>query len=56
MNLDSDHEVSQIWASRSANDTWIAACCLAEDMPLATFNVKDFEDFAEHEGLSLLGL
>jgi len=23
-------------------------------MPLATLNVKDFEDFTEHEGLSLI--
>ncbi|MGH3503607.1 MAG: type II toxin-antitoxin system VapC family toxin [Nocardioidaceae bacterium] len=64
--LDSDHEVSQTWAylsaqamqrgrPRPANDTWVAACCLAEDMPLATFNVKDFEDFAEYDGLVLLG-
>jgi predicted nucleic acid-binding protein len=24
------------------------------DLPLATLNVKDFEDFAEHEGLTLI--
>jgi predicted nucleic acid-binding protein len=36
------------------NDTWIAACCLARDLPLATFNLKEFNDFAEHEGLVLL--
>jgi predicted nucleic acid-binding protein len=40
---------------RPANDTWIAACCLVHDLPLATLNRKDFEDFAEHEGLRLLG-
>jgi predicted nucleic acid-binding protein len=28
---------------RPQNDTWIAACCLVHDVPLATFNVKDFE-------------
>lgn len=39
---------------RPQNDTWIAACCLARDHPLATLNHKDFEDFAEHEGLSLV--
>lgn len=39
---------------RPVNDSWIAASCLAERLPLATFNVKDFEDFAVHEGLSLL--
>ncbi|MBN1170657.1 MAG: hypothetical protein JXA67_00615 [Micromonosporaceae bacterium] len=38
---------------RPQNDTWIAACCLVNDVPLATFNVKDFSDFAEHEGLRL---
>lgn len=40
---------------RPQNDTWIAACCLVYDLPLATLNIKDFEDFAEHEGLVLLG-
>lgn len=40
---------------RPVNDTWIAACCLARDLPLATLNTKDFADFAEHEGLRLLG-
>lgn len=39
---------------RPANDTWIAACCLTLNLPLATLNVKDFEDFAHHEGLTLL--
>ncbi len=38
---------------RPVNDSWIAACCLARDLPLATFNTKDFADFAEHEGLEL---
>src|ERR1700733_10754685 len=27
---------------RPVNDSWIAACCLAHDLPLATFNTKDF--------------
>lgn len=40
---------------RPQNDTWIAACCLVYDLPLATLNIKDFKDFAEHEGLTLLG-
>ena len=39
---------------RPANDSWIAACSLAHQFPLATFNVKDFEDFAEHDGLLLV--
>jgi hypothetical protein len=40
---------------RPQNDTWIAATCLAYDLPLATLNVKDFKDFAEHEGLTPIG-
>lgn len=40
--------------TRPANDTWIAACTLTHGLPLATLNVKDFEDFAEHEGLNLI--
>jgi toxin FitB len=39
---------------RPANDSWIAACCLALEFPLATLNVKDFEDFAEQDGLQLV--
>lgn len=42
--------------SRPQNDTWIAACRLAYDLPLATLNIKDFKDFAEHEGLALVGI
>jgi toxin FitB len=39
---------------RPVNDTWVSACCLAYDLPLATLNIKDFADFAEHDGLSLI--
>lgn len=39
---------------RPVNDTWIAACCLTYALPLATMNVRDFEDFARHEGLALV--
>lgn len=39
---------------RPINDTWIAACCLVRELPLATFNIKDFADFADHDGLQLL--
>jgi predicted nucleic acid-binding protein len=38
---------------RPVNDSWIAACCLVRDLPLATFNIKDFEDSAEYDGLTL---
>jgi predicted nucleic acid-binding protein len=40
---------------RPVNDSWIAACCLVREHPLATLNAKDFADFAEHEGLELIG-
>lgn len=61
-----DENVARIWGRLSAaaerrgrprpeNDTWIAACCLAEGVPLATLNVKDFVDFAEFHGLVLFG-
>jgi len=39
---------------RLPNDTWIAACCFVRELPPAAFNVKDFADFAEHEGLALV--
>jgi hypothetical protein len=39
---------------RPHNDTWIAACCVSRRLPLATCNVKDFRDFAEHHGLDLI--
>lgn len=65
--MPADETVAQLWGTiraraaargrpRPANDTWIAACCLANRLPLATFNVKDFIDFAQHEGLILLDL
>jgi toxin FitB len=40
--------------ARPANDSWVAACCLVRGLPLATFNIKDYADFAEHEGLELV--
>lgn len=63
--LDSDDVTSRTWGRisaaarrrgrpRPANDSWIAACCLAHGFPLATFNVKDFDDFSANEGLLLL--
>jgi predicted nucleic acid-binding protein len=64
--LDSGWETARTWGALSAdgrrrgrvhpiNDTWIAACCLTEGLPLATLNVKDFADFADHNGLVLIG-
>jgi toxin FitB len=41
---------------RPQNDSWIAACCLVNGLPLATFNTKDFADYAEHDGLRLIGI
>jgi toxin FitB len=63
--IDSDDEVSRTWGEiaaahrrrgrpRPANDSWIAACCISRDLPLASLNGKDFADFVEHEGLLLL--
>jgi toxin FitB len=37
-----------------SNDTWIAACCLTFDLPRATLNLGDFQDFVDHEGLVLI--
>jgi predicted nucleic acid-binding protein len=39
---------------RPVNDSWIAARCMVNRLPLATFNVKDFADFAQYDGLDLL--
>lgn len=36
------------------NDSWIAACCLARDLPLATLNIKDYSDLTAHDHLTLL--
>jgi predicted nucleic acid-binding protein len=65
VKLDSDPVISREWGRisadarrrgrpRPANDTWIAASCLVHGLPLATLNLKDFEDFAEQDGLVLL--
>ena len=42
--------------SRPVNHTWIAASCLVRDLPLATLNIKDFNDFADHDGLRIIGI
>lgn len=40
-------------ASLSIKQT-LPACCLVYELPLATLNIKDFEDLVEYEGLSLI--
>ncbi|MDQ1247759.1 MAG: toxin FitB, partial [Actinomycetota bacterium] len=40
---------------RPINDMWNAACCVAEGLPLATLNTKDYLDFVDY-GLDLLPL
>lgn len=60
-----DVEVARAWARlassaqrrgrpRPQNDTWVAACCHRHELPLLTLNTKDFQDFADHDGLVLL--
>jgi predicted nucleic acid-binding protein len=60
-----DDEVARVWGrlageavrrgrTRPTNDMWNAACCLVEGLPLATLNVKDYTDFADHHGLTLI--
>lgn len=39
---------------RPVADSWIAACCLAWEVPLVTLNEGDFEDFDAHNGLQLI--
>jgi hypothetical protein len=34
---------------------WVAACCLSHNLPLATLNLKDYEDFRQYHGLPILG-
>ena len=64
--LPGDEPVAAIWGRLSAaaiqrgrprpvNDMWVAACCLAYEVPLATLNLKDYEDFKEHHGLRVVG-
>jgi predicted nucleic acid-binding protein len=39
---------------RPANGSWIAACCLVRELPLATLNITDYGDVAQHERLQLI--
>ncbi|HEY6798552.1 MAG TPA: PIN domain-containing protein [Kineosporiaceae bacterium] len=65
VELGCDPLVARLWGRLSAaairrgrarptNDMWIAACCIAHGLPLATLNTKDYQDFADHHGLTLL--
>lgn len=64
--IPADEGVAKAWARLAAsaqrrgrprpqNDTWVAACCVRHGLPLITLNTKDFEDFARHDGLVMLG-
>lgn len=63
--LPADKNVARMWGGISAraklrghppaqNDTWIAACALVYGLTLASLNVKDFTDYVDHEGLTLI--
>jgi predicted nucleic acid-binding protein len=63
--LEGDESVATTWGRITAqaqlrgqtgpqNDSWIAAACIAHDLPLATLNVKDFQRFVDHNGLRLI--
>ena len=62
--IDSDDGVSREWGRSAAarrrsrprptNDSWIAACCVSRGLPLAAYNVRDFEYHADHDGLVLI--
>ncbi len=64
--LDGTWESARTWGRISAdgkrrgrtlpvNDSWIAACCLTEGLPLATLNTKDYADLVDEHGLVLVG-
>ncbi|GAA3630826.1 hypothetical protein GCM10022223_55870 [Kineosporia mesophila] len=63
--LPGDEAVAVTWGHLSAsaiqrgrprplNDMWNAACCLTHGLPLATLNVKDYQDFVDHHELRLI--
>lgn len=47
-------ETRRVGRSRPVNDMWNAACCLVEQLPLATLNIKDHQNFVDHHGLTVL--
>jgi predicted nucleic acid-binding protein len=63
--LPGDEAVAATWGRLSAagiqrgrtrpiNDMWIAACAITYDLPIATLNLKDYEDFRTYHGLRIL--
>ena len=65
VKLPGDLETAEVWGQLAAaarlrrrprpqNDMCIAASCISRGLPLATQNVRDFADFAEHHGLVLV--
>jgi predicted nucleic acid-binding protein len=63
--IHSSERVCELWGQLAAgghtrgwhrpqNDTWVAAVALAYGLPLATLNLKDFEDFEAHHGLRIV--
>jgi len=66
VSLPADLQAAKVWATittgaerrgrpRPLNDSWSAACCIESELPLLTLNRRDFADFADHDGLVLLG-
>jgi hypothetical protein len=39
---------------RPGDDSRLAPCRLVRELPLPTFNIKDYADFADHEGLEFV--
>jgi hypothetical protein len=54
-NLPTRKRAARNLTPRPVNDIWIAARCLAQEVPLATLHPKDYEDVTEHRGFRLLG-
>jgi predicted nucleic acid-binding protein len=65
VKLPGDLATAEVWGQLAAaarrrrrprpqNDMWIAASCISRGLPLATRNIRDFADFAEHHGLVLV--
>jgi hypothetical protein len=44
---------SRVRSSRPVGGTWAAACCVADQLRLATLDLKDFRDFVGQHGSPL---